>query len=109
LSDPDLAFALSKGFSEQQTTEIFEKFTNYWWSAGAKATKRDWHKAWKVWVLGTRPMPRAGPSLITKQLSPFQQSKLETKDILDGLKAFAEGSGCSSSEHHRLLPGDNRQ
>ena len=39
LTGPDLAFALSKGFTEAQTAEIFEKFTNYWWSAtGAKAT-----------------------------------------------------------------------
>lgn len=107
LTGPDLAFALSKGFSEQQTGEIFEKFTNYWWSAtGAKATKKNWHQAWKVWVLNTKPMPRAGPSP-AKPLTPYQQQKQETKDILDGLKAYATGSDRSGGENPRLLLGNN--
>lgn len=109
LTGPDLAFALSKGFSEQQTGEIFEKFTNYWWSAtGAKATKNNWHQAWKVWVLNTKPMPRAGPSA-AKPLTPYQQQKQDTKDVLDGLKTFASGGGRSGSEDHRLLPGNHGQ
>jgi hypothetical protein len=43
-----------------------------------------------------------------KPLSPYQKQKQETQDILDGLKAFAAGSGSSSSENHRLLPGGDR-
>lgn len=106
LTGPDLAFALSKGHSEADIAEIFEKFTNYWWSAtGAKATKRDWHKAWKVWVLNTRPRSRAGP-LSAKPLTEHQRKQQETKDILNDLANFAAGSGGSSEPNPGILRHD---
>jgi hypothetical protein len=107
LTGPDLAFALSKGFSEAQTAEIFEKFTNYWWSAtGSKATKRDWHKAWKVWVLNTRPQSRAGPQTFAKPLTEHQRKQHETREILDDLANFAAGRGGGGDQNPRLLRHD---
>ena len=104
LTGPDLAFALSKGHGEPQIAEMFEKFTNYWWSAaGAKATKRDWHKAWKVWVLNTRPQSRAGPPTFAKPLTEHQRKQHETKEILDDLANFAAGRGGGSDQNPRLL------
>jgi len=49
---------------------------------------------------------RDGP--VAKPLTPYQQSKQETRDILDGLKAFTTGSDRSGGENSRLLLGDNR-
>lgn len=49
---------------------------------------------------------RDGP--VTKPLTPYQQRKQETRDILDGLKAFSAGSNRSGSENPRLLLGNNR-
>lgn len=104
LTGPDLAFALSKGFSEPQVAEIFEKFTNHWWSAtGQSATKHDWHKAWRVWVLREKPWSRAGPRGFVKPLTPHQQDKLETKDVLDDLEDFVKRSRRSGSENPQLL------
>jgi len=112
LTGPDLAFALSKGFSEAQTAEIFEKFTNYWWSAtGAKATKKNWHQAWKVWILNTRPPSRAGP-ISAKPLTEHQRKQQETKDILNDLANFAAGGGSRSEPNPGFLrrdPGEQSQ
>jgi hypothetical protein len=106
LTGPDLAFALSKGFSEAQTAEIFEKFTNYWWSAtGAKATKKNWHQAWKVWVLNTRPQSRAGPSF-ARPLTSHQHKQQEMKEVLNELANFAAGSGGSGEPHLGILRHD---
>ncbi len=107
LTGPDLAFALSKGFSEAQTAEIFEKFTNYWWSAtGAKATKKNWHQAWKVWILNTRPPSRAGP-ISAKPLTEHQRKQQETKDILNDLANFAAGGGSRGEPNLGFLRRDS--
>lgn len=109
LTGPDLAFALSKGFSEAQTAEIFEKFTNYWWSAtGTKATKKNWHQAWKVWVLNTRPQSRAGPATFAKPLTEFQRKQQETNDVRAKLRAFANGSAGSGAPD-RVLSIDHSE
>lgn len=109
LNGPDLAFALSKGFSEPQTAEIFEKFTNYWWSAtGTKATKKNWHQAWKVWVLNTKPVARAGPSAFAKPLTESQRKQQETNGVRAKLRAFANG-GTGSGTPDRVLPLDQRE
>jgi hypothetical protein len=106
LTGPDLAFALSKGFSEAQTAEIFEKFTNYWWSAtGAKATKKNWHQAWKVWVLNTRPQSRAGPSF-AKPLTAHQYKQQEMKDVLNELADFATGGSSGGEPNPGILRHD---
>ncbi len=39
--------------------------------------------------------------------TPFQQRQQDTKDILDGLKAYAAGGGTSGSSDHRLLSADH--
>lgn len=114
LGGPDLAYALTKGLTEFETGELAERFKSWALSAsGSNAVKRNWHQAWQGWVQRDGPKiiaARAGPrGSFAKPLSPFQQSKSGTQDILDGLKAFAAGSGSSSSENHRMLPGGDRQ
>lgn len=48
---------------------------------------------------------RDGP--VARPLSPYQQRKQETMDILDGLKTFSAGSDRSGGENTRLLLGNN--
>lgn len=51
ISDRDREWAREKGASPLQIEQETEKFVNYWTAeSGAKASKIDWHAAWKVWV-----------------------------------------------------------
>jgi len=99
LTGPDLAYALSKGFSEGQTGEMFEKFTNHWWSStGKNAVKKDWHKAWRVWVLNELPRARAGPGRSqVRATTVYQQKQLADLEAINGLEDFAKRSGGSGS------------
>lgn len=99
LTGPDLAYALSKGFSEGQTGEMFEKFTNHWWSStGRNAAKKDWHKAWRVWVLNELPRARAGPGRSpVRATTVYQQKQLADLEAINGLEDFAKRSGGSGS------------
>lgn len=108
MSGPDLAYALGKGFSEQRTCELFEKFCNWAHSAsGPNAVKRNWHRAWQNWVLSeaekTPANARAGPP--GRPLTAFQQRRQETQGILDDLDNFARGGGQGCEADTRLLSG----
>lgn len=45
----------------------------------------------------------------SKSLTPYQQEIQETRSIIDGLKAYSEGSDRRGSENTRLLSHDHRQ
>jgi hypothetical protein len=109
LTGPDLAYALSKGLTERETGDLAERFKSWALSAsGSNAVKRNWHQAFQGWVQRDGPKivaARAGPA--ARPLSPYQQTKQETRDILDGLKAFSAGSDRSGGENPRLLLGNN--
>ncbi len=109
LTGPDLAYALSKGLTERETGDLAERFKSWALSAsGPNAVKRNWHQAFQGWVQRDGPKivaARAGP--VARPLSPYQQRKQETMDILDGLKTFSAGSDRSGGENPRLLLGNN--
>lgn len=46
------AYAIGKGFADQEINIEFERFTNYWKAkSGKDATKRDWIATWRSWIL----------------------------------------------------------
>lgn len=81
LTGADLAYALSKGLSEPQTINLFERFCSWAWAAsGPNAVKRNWHQAWQGWVLREvrdRPKPRAGPGGIPEGKGGFVSVLME--------------------------------
>jgi hypothetical protein len=53
-SEDDGRYAIEKGLTEAEAQHEFEKFRNYWQSkSGNQATKIDWSKTWRNWILTT--------------------------------------------------------
>jgi hypothetical protein len=112
LTGPDLAYGLSKGLTEAEVGELGERMKSWALSAsGSNTVKRNWHQAFQGWVQREGPKiiaARAGPrSGFAKPLSPFQQGRQETKDILDELDYFARNGSSGGEAHPRLLPGNS--
>lgn len=96
LTGPDLAYSLSKGLSESETVDLFERFCSWAWSAsGPNAKKVNWHQAWQGWVQrevkDRKPggNARAGPVRAT---TVYQQKQLLDLEAINGLEDFARRS-----------------
>lgn len=52
----------SFGWTHEQTTEITEKFVDYWLSAaGSKGVKQDWNATWRNWCRNEAPKKTCKP------------------------------------------------
>lgn len=108
MNGPDLAYALGKGLTERDAGELFERFCSWAWSAsGPNAVKVNWHQAWQGWVqreAGKIIAARASPT--GRPLSPYEQRRQETKDILNDLDNFAKGSSIGGQGSSGFLRRD---
>jgi hypothetical protein len=53
-SEDDGRYAVDKGLTRAEAQHEFEKFRNYWQAkSGQQATKLDWSKTWRNWILTT--------------------------------------------------------
>jgi uncharacterized protein YdaU (DUF1376 family) len=53
-SEEDGRYAIDKGLTQAEAQHEFEKFRNYWQAkSGQQATKTDWSKTWRNWILTT--------------------------------------------------------
>lgn len=79
------------------------------WSADAKnGACRDWRARWRRWCrtfVQDRGRARGPPKVV--RMTAFQQGRQNTRDILNDLGNFAEGSSSGSERHLGLLPGDS--
>lgn len=96
---PDQAWVKGRSIlSREQLQREFEKFKNYWQSeSGQKASKLDWEKAWRNWVI--KAEERGGP-----RSSPGKKSEFRTQqdDITANLERMANGQSTGTNEQPAL-------
>lgn len=116
ISGPDLAYGLSRGLTDRETCDLWQRMASWAWSAGgSNALKINWHQAFQGWV------QRDGLGIIAARRSPtgkpltaYQQKQQESKDAIAGLENFATGSFGSGKPDLEVLrydpgrPGDLR-
>jgi hypothetical protein len=110
MSGPDLAYALSKGMTDREAGDLFERFCSWAWSAsGPNAVKRNWHQAWQGWVqreVKDRPRGRPPPVSTGRPLTEFQRKQAETNDVRAQLRSAAMG-GSSGGTADGVLSDDH--
>lgn len=99
-------WAQSEGYPEPMIRREAERFANFWQSkAGKDATKIDWEKTWRNWMLKF-DRPRS-PGFTPPKQTAFQQRHQSALDAFDrklGLKPNDEFAGS----HLDLEPADWR-
>lgn len=94
ITDRDREWARERGASPLSIERETEKFVNYWTAeSGAKASKLDWHAAWKVWM--GRNLPDTPRNNLTRIQAParYPSERVGRDGLTDAERGWRENPG----------------
>lgn len=94
ITDRDREWARERGASPLSIERETEKFVNYWTAeSGAKASKLDWHAAWKVWM--GRNLPDTPRTNVTRIEAParYPSERVGRDGLTDSERGWRENPG----------------
>lgn len=113
---PDNRWSVSQGLSIEVLEREFEKFKNYWQAkSGKDATKLDWQKTWKNWIinvkerLGTKNNPRNVGEYIDQQMKGQANDKSAFKGSSGFLDQGEAGRNQSEPSFLEILASTPKQ